>query len=1240
MKRYVSIIGALLCCVMLKAQSAYTCHYWFDHNHAQMQQVPFANGHFLFDVSELETGLHTLCVMLEGDDYTTTTSYMFAKMPTGNAPDLTCYYWFDQNYEQIQQVPFGNGILLLDVSGIDEGLHTVNITLKGNDFTTTTNYLFARVAINGDPAEYQYHCWFDDDLSTEQTGLLGAGYFQLNVDGLVDGLHTVTVQVDNGERFSAPQSYWFYKQPLGGYGIAKWAYWLNDNVSGKIVTDIVPSQDTLDIVTLLPVETCPIRSSCFHFHPNGDEPYINAKNKVTFRFWDTGDRYVEQSALYVDENVSEPIIADILEFDTTVCIAAPNNNYIQWYKMTLAVGDSVAFKTDKACTMQLFAPSGEEVYAATGGDVMVFGGIHAWEDGDYYLAVHDATGSSNEICLTNVYVHKYAVLAYDAHIVGNGGCSTITFQGNGFDSLLSVCFVNVQNDSIKHLDIGHESNTTTTVAFDFFDATLGIYDAVFQFDGEEIRIEEALEVKSPEDIELTPAVSYPTTFLSDMPCTYTYTITNNGNMSAYAVPVYLYISSSTFDGISHLELEGMNLPPLSEYFGADSLSESEIEAIEAWVGETAEDFYFFKTMSIDENTGDSICIRSSCFFINLAPYETKTFSLQITSSETLNVWMTTPSDVVLPLTLAQGREVRDTYCCAKDWMTCRLDAICSTTDWVGLVSEVTPNASMDLIETAANSANDFANLVNTRLSLILCDSGDESSFFEFIHAINSNSMIGAMASCLKQNIPDVQMSDLLSKLMTLYVIGDLEAMNNCTSNVNSVNPFDCFASNMQGGLSSSTNSVDPNDIRGYLSESGSRYMRQEIQNVQYEIEFENDTTLATAAAHTIVVRDTLDVSKFDLNTLAARSVTIGDKRLELNGEQTFARTLDMRPEINVVAQIEQKCYVNSGIVEWTIQSLDPMTMEPTDDPLQGVLPMNYSGNGVGFINYSIDLKEAFADGTEISNRAGIVFDQNDVIMTPTWTNTIDAVNPVSHIETAILVGDSLRFNIVSSDNRSGVWYHTLYYRNDSTNQEWQVRKARLFGNILMLETEGLQTTEYLVMAVDSAGNREEKDMVAEYIFGVYYEITATANPAAGGTIEGADTYVHGSTATLIATPNQNYVFDNWTENGVVVSVDSSYSFTVTANRALVANFIFVDGIIEQNGIEANIYPNPTNGKITVEAENLRRVSVFNTFGQKVFEASASGNNTECDLRGCAIGVYSMQIETTNGIVTKRVVVEK
>jgi len=69
-----------------------------------------------------------------------------------------------------------------------------------------------------------------------------------------------------------------------------------------------------------------------------------------------------------------------------------------------------------------------------------------------------------------------------------------------------------------------------------------------------------------------------------------------------------------------------------------------------------------------------------------------------------------------------------------------------------------------------------------------------------------------------------------------------------------------------------------------------------------------------------------------------------------------------------------------------------------------------------------------------------------------------------------------------------------------------------------------------------------------------YTVTLSSNPTAGGTTSGEGTYNAGSSVTVIATPNSGYTFTNWTENGVEVSTDLSYTFIITGDRDLVANF--------------------------------------------------------------------------------------
>ena len=87
-----------------------------------------------------------------------------------------------------------------------------------------------------------------------------------------------------------------------------------------------------------------------------------------------------------------------------------------------------------------------------------------------------------------------------------------------------------------------------------------------------------------------------------------------------------------------------------------------------------------------------------------------------------------------------------------------------------------------------------------------------------------------------------------------------------------------------------------------------------------------------------------------------------------------------------------------------------------------------------------------------------------------------------------------------------------------------------------------------------------------------YNINVSANPTDGGSVTGGGTYNQGQQCTVTATPALSYTFTNWTENGVVVSTQASYTFTVNANRTLVANFT----AMPQN-YNISVSANPTNG---------------------------------------------------------------
>ena len=79
----------------------------------------------------------------------------------------------------------------------------------------------------------------------------------------------------------------------------------------------------------------------------------------------------------------------------------------------------------------------------------------------------------------------------------------------------------------------------------------------------------------------------------------------------------------------------------------------------------------------------------------------------------------------------------------------------------------------------------------------------------------------------------------------------------------------------------------------------------------------------------------------------------------------------------------------AGVVTWTLQTLDPLTSQPPDDPLAGFLPPNDATHrGEGHVAFTIRAKPRLAQGTLISNQTSIVFDAEATITTNVVTNTI------------------------------------------------------------------------------------------------------------------------------------------------------------------------------------------------------------------------------------------------------------
>lgn len=272
---------------------------------------------------------------------------------------------------------------------------------------------------------------------------------------------------------------------------------------------------------------------------------------------------------------------------------------------------------------------------------------------------------------------------------------------------------------------------------------------------------------------------------------------------------------------------------------------------------------------------------------------------------------------------------------------------------------------------------------------------------------------------------------------------------------------------------------DPNDIQGYQAVSGSKFVGKGITDSYYTIEFENDPELANASAHHVIVTDTLDGRYLDLSSFYPTGIKLGNKDIMLDGEQSFVKTIDLRPEINVLAQVTLDYDSDKGVAKWDFVSLDPMTLEFTDDVMMGILPVNYNGEGQGEITFDIKLKNDLPDNVEISNRATIIFDNEAPITTPTWTNITDTIAPVSKIKECYAKNDTtivLKFE--GTDNRSGIWKYDLYAQYGSDNT-WIKAAENITDSVYNFICSADYNYGFCIMATDSAGNIESKTLQRE-----------------------------------------------------------------------------------------------------------------------------------------------------------------
>ena len=69
-----------------------------------------------------------------------------------------------------------------------------------------------------------------------------------------------------------------------------------------------------------------------------------------------------------------------------------------------------------------------------------------------------------------------------------------------------------------------------------------------------------------------------------------------------------------------------------------------------------------------------------------------------------------------------------------------------------------------------------------------------------------------------------------------------------------------------------------------------------------------------------------------------------------------------------------------------------------------------------------------------------------------------------------------------------------------------------------------------------------------------------------------------------------------------------------------------------------VYPNPAENQLNIMARGLQRIAVYNAMGQLVETKEMTGDQCVLSVGNYRVGLYTLQIVTSNGVVTRSIVV--
>lgn len=127
--------------------------------------------------------------------------------------------------------------------------------------------------------------------------------------------------------------------------------------------------------------------------------------------------------------------------------------------------------------------------------------------------------------------------------------------------------------------------------------------------------------------------------------------------------------------------------------------------------------------------------------------------------------------------------------------------------------------------------------------------------------------------------------------------------------------------------------------------------------------------------------------------------------------------------------------------------------------------------------------------------------------------------------------------------------------------------------------------------------------------------------------------------------------DYYTENEISFNIyDANDELLFSSPDSLIAGRMFdytnmchdttSIGEIQHNSSTMNVFPNPAKNQITISAKGMNNVKIYDIVGQEIMNASVKEDEITLDVENFANGVYFVSVETVNGLISKKIVINK